>query len=186
MIACLAGVAVGWALLVATMTAVGRSSGDARYLIGWTVLVPVVAGTGVAHCWRTIRRLPLHRNVAAAAVGGLAVIVLIALLVPRMHGLARDLSATRNTDSTARALADAVQQAGGPTTILACGRPAIQTYFVPALAYRLHVHLDQVATTATAPGVSFAVASQSGLAPPLPNGVPFLQVRNWRVVHQCG
>jgi hypothetical protein len=90
-------------------------------------------------------------------------------------------------------LTEIVADAGGHERLLACGTPVTGDFLVPAVAWHLGVHAEQV-ELASAPGsVIFRVHTNPGsrAVPPL-TGVEDVPVRtlgstrDWRIVAACG
>jgi hypothetical protein len=90
-------------------------------------------------------------------------------------------------------LEDLVAQAGGREPLLACGTPVTGDFLVPALAWQLGVHAEQVELESAPGTVIFRVHTNPGsrAVPPL-TGVEDVPVRtlgstrDWRIVAACG
>lgn len=185
-LALLTGAAIGWALLCAVLVGLHRSTGETRYLIGWTASVPVVAGVGVAHAWTLWMRQPVTLRVRWAAVATLMAIAVLAS-VPRLGGLRTDLQATRQHNASLSQLSAAITALGGKEEVVRCGPVGAEPHAVPFLAWSLSRHMSYIRDRAVFPGTTFSVATASGaVVPPSPRTGRHVVVRAWQAWQQCG
>lgn len=136
----LAAVAIGWVLIVATMTQFGYP-GTRRYFAAPAGLFALLGGVGVATLTSRLAR-PWTRVAPAA----LALAVLISAL-PAMRMTGRQVGVARAQDSDIAQLKDAISLAGGREAVLAFGRPAINPWRQPALAWQLNTSLAGIQAT---------------------------------------
>jgi hypothetical protein len=131
--------ALGWLALVMVMTEAGYS-GNERYLLAPTALLYVVGGVGLARLAATMLTTRPGRiaalALAALAIGGSAI-----WAGDRMPFLLRDV---RFQAHVAEDLDTAIRGMGGRDAILACGIPYTNKYLVQLVAWKLHVHGEQV------------------------------------------
>ena len=128
---------------------------------------------------------------AATAVG--AVGLACAFTVPWLESSRRTLSATSWQARMNAQLEPVVNRAGGAARLRACGTPITGAYLVPAVAWRLGVHIRAVHLTPERPGVVFRVHTTRG-ASALPALAPLGDLRglrtlatsaDWRIVAAC-
>lgn len=147
-VAALGIASLAWLALVAAMSEVGYS-GEERYVVPVAAAAAVLAGIGVA--W-AVAAAPTARP-AAEAAGAIAVAALVLLpAAPRLRDGSRDVAYAADLH---RDLALAVADAGGASALRACGRPFAGRYRFPAVAWRLRVHVSDVAMDPRSPGVVF-------------------------------
>jgi hypothetical protein len=137
----LAGVAIGWILLVAVMAQVGYP-GSRRYLLGPATLLAVLAGVGLALVVASVRGSG-PRIAVGAALGG----VILLAAFPTIRESARLVGVARAQDRTLSGLRHAIALAGGRRSVLAAGRPAVNPWLQTALAWELHAPLAGVQAT---------------------------------------
>lgn len=180
----LASIAVGWVLLVAVMTANGYS-GNQRYLIVPVALAIVLAGAGAGRA-----AAALGRGSTATAAGAAAVLAVLFAL-PLAENVRPVLRAVEYQARLVDDLGPAVREAGGAERLLACGRPYSGAYLVPAVAWALHVHGNDVnLAPVRRPAVAFVARTAQGLnpVPPLRGAGARRTVAanaRWRVVEAC-
>jgi hypothetical protein len=131
--------AIGWLALVAVMTEAGYS-GNQRYLLAPTALLYVVGGAGLARLAGALLGTQPGR-IAAGAIAVLAVAGSVIWAADRMPFLLRDV---RFQAHVAADLDVAIDRMGGRDAILACGAPYTNKYLVQLVAWKLHVHGEQV------------------------------------------
>ena len=137
----LALLVVGWVAIVAVMAELGFT-GARRYLIGPAALSCVLAGVGAG--WLVVAAAP--RSLKYAAAGALATAFLgFGLFVLRTD--ARLLSVARLDAEQSEQLSGAVAAAGGPESVVAVGKPAINPYEQTGLAWKLNLPLSEVRGT---------------------------------------
>lgn len=185
----LSAATIGWALLAAALVGLHRSSGEMRYLIGWTVGVPVIAAVGVTHLWSALTRRVSEGKTdwrrARAALVALAVLCIAAVSL-RLEGLRRDLDNTRNYTTVQRDLKTATSTVAVPPLAAPCGAVATEPYSVPALAWLLNRGLQDVGTTTPSRGVVFAEEKSAGqFLPSPPPEDPMAVVHRWYVWRTC-
>ena len=131
--------AVAWLLLVAVMTEAGYS-GNQRYLLAPTALLYVVGAVGfVRLAGRLVADGP--GRIAAAALAVLAIAGSVIWAADRMPFMLRDVHFQA---LVARNLDVAIDEAGGRAALLRCGKPFTNRYLVQLVAWKLHVHGEQV------------------------------------------
>ena len=185
----LVALVAAWTLLVAQMSASGYS-GNARYLVVPAALTIVVAVCGVAGAASALaRRLPVARGVGVVAAAALAAVVVTPWITPVRLSLR---SVSEQARLTAQ-LGQVVRRAGGAAALRRCGDVATGAYLVPAVAWQLGLHIDQVHLVATDPGTVLRVRTNPR-SPSVPTLLPLAgaPVRtlafasDWRVVTTCG
>lgn len=189
-IAIIAAATTVWALAVAGPVAAGASSGDARYLIGWTVGVPVVGAVGAAEALGVLAARLQHRLPQPLVAGLIACLAVLSAgaCIPRLAGMHRDLAGVRAHSGSYRALYATIGAVGGPNAVRACGGRVVagtEPHAVPVLAWKLHVHLNQVAIQAVVPGTTFALSAAPRLVPAPPPGPPTAASPPWRAWQVC-
>jgi 4-amino-4-deoxy-L-arabinose transferase-like glycosyltransferase len=133
-------VAVGWVLIVATMTQLGYP-GTRRYFAAPAALLALLAGVATARLLR--RTSPPVARVAAPA---LALLIAVSALSTVMS-TARTVGVARTQDRDLAQLREAVALAGGRDAVLAVGRPAVNPARQSALAWLLNAPLGRVQAT---------------------------------------
>jgi len=180
-------VALAWIALVAYMTSDGFS-GNQRYLVTPVALLCVAGAAGLG--WAAARlRIP-QRGIAGAVAAGAAFLL---LLSPDLPELDRTWSGVIYQGELHAQLEDVVAEAGGRERLLACGTPVTGDFLVPALAWQLGVHAEEVELQSAPDTFIFRVHTNPGsrAVPPL-TGVEDVPVRtlaatrDWRVVAACG
>ncbi len=172
---------LGWFVIVAAMTQAGFSGND-RYLVLGAALVDIAGA--VAFGWGAVAlaRWVVRRRPSAGAgaeawalrSGAMALVLLVFLFVPnwvgsnlisiqRTHGILV-YQARLRTDA-----ANAVQELGGPSKVLACGTVMTEGFQVPMIAYDLGVHILRVESSPAsnlplppAPNVVFQARANRG------------------------
>lgn len=192
---------LGWLAVVASMAQLGFS-GEERYALPGAALMALAGGAGVglgasrAQGWLRGRRDATRTGRAAAAralATRTAMPAAYALLVAALiTGIDRP-SSVRGEQvwraSLAGHLERAVRLAGGPGTVLDCGRPYVGRFRGTLLAYRLGVPKRRVGFSPQAPGVVFRSRLQPrhALRPEHPQGFRTLaEAGHWQVVIHCG
>jgi hypothetical protein len=136
----LAGCAVAWTAVVAAMAARGYG-GLPRFVFMASALDSVAAGIGAAVVIRELAR----RNLVAGRALALAASAAFAFgALPNGRLLPADLAGIDKVADTDAALADSVQTAGGPGSVLRCGSPTTPWYVVTAVAWDLGVAANDV------------------------------------------
>jgi hypothetical protein len=131
--------AVAWVVLVAVMTEAGYS-GNQRYLLAPTALFYVVGAAGLARLAATLMADGPGR-IAAAALAVLAIGGSVIWAADRMPFMLRDV---RFQARVAQNIDVAIDEAGGRAALVRCGRPFTNRYLVQLVAWKLHVHGEQV------------------------------------------
>ncbi|HEY8527378.1 MAG TPA: hypothetical protein VIL48_20600 [Acidimicrobiales bacterium] len=167
----LAGGALAWFALVVGMSVALRYAALSRFLLPGAVLLCVLAGIGAVRAvtWAAERAVGAvaspagtdrrRRRVAVAGAVAVAVIGSLPAVLPRVlafGALADEIAMRARLE---RSLDEALDRAGGPDAVLACGRVVISTSDVPrmALAWKLAVPLHDVDRRLRGePGVVFA------------------------------
>jgi hypothetical protein len=150
----LAGAALVWFSLVAAMSVALGYAALSRFLLPGAALLCVLAGVGAARAIAAVRP-------GAGRVAVVAIVLLGSLpaVVPRVLALDTLADGIETRARLERSLDAALNRAGGPDAVLACGRVAIDPSDVPrmALAWKLGVPLGEVRRRlGDAPGVFFA------------------------------
>jgi hypothetical protein len=189
----LAAFVIAWVALIAVMTERGFS-GNPRYLMPATAMACVLAGVGWAWILRALdsllaRFISNGRALQAVRVG--ALVLIVAAVAPYALSRAKQLrvvfqqlhyQAIKNGD-----LDKAVASVGGRAKILACGHPSTGSFEVPAVAWHIDVHIDEVSNHPQYPGLVFQTrATRRGKpAPVLPGTLRYRQLTNvgtWQTV----
>jgi hypothetical protein len=131
--------AVAWLVLVAVMTEAGYS-GNQRYLLAPTALLYVVGAAGLARL-AGARFVDGPGRIAAAALAVLAIGGSVIWAADRFPFMLRDV---RFQARVAHNLDVAIAEAGGRDALLRCGNPFTNKYLVQLVAWKLHVHGEQV------------------------------------------
>ncbi len=179
---CLAAGGLAWLALVAGMSELGYS-GEARYLVPAAALTCVVGGTGAARLVEVVRAPAMRRAAAAAVVAALALAAGLAL--PRARDAADHLAYAAELH---RDLGAAVERAGGPARLRACGSPAAGRYRFPAVAWRVGVPISALGLEPRRPGVVFRSRLTRGSPPePVVDGAftPLASAGAWDVLGAC-
>jgi hypothetical protein len=133
----IAGVAVGWIVLVAAMTSNGFS-GNLRYLIPPASLLIVLGAAGIV---RAARPLTQARPLA---LGALAVALVVAFAFQDVDELDDQVRSVDYQATNTDALPDVIEQAGGAAFLRRCGHAYTNPFLVPQVAWYLDVHAQQV------------------------------------------
>jgi Tfp pilus assembly protein PilX len=185
----LAALAVAWVALVAAMTVRGFS-GNERYLVVPAALLIVLGAAGVVWAARALLGSRLRRLSAAASVA--AAVALAALFVAADVGkLGHTLSGIEYQADAYHDLGDAIEQAGGAARLNACGHAFAGAFFVPQVAWRLGVPIEQVDLEPEGRAVVFhvrTVAVAKRPSPRLAAGGPNVLAREgaWTITADCG
>lgn len=175
----LAALTLAWIALVAVLTVFGYA-GLERFLLPAGAMGCVLAGIGAAGIVRAA-----SGRVVAYGLGALLVAVTGAFALPRAAASMSDVRAG-DGDVALRALDLAIAAAGGRGRLRACGTPVVNGALLPALAWRLRTHLDEVRPEAGAPPyVAFAAAPTLFTGPPpasRPGERALAAAEPWRVV----
>lgn len=183
-VALIAAATAGWVLLVAVMTANGYS-GNQRYLIVPAALVIVLAAVGAG---RVLAMLGPRSAIAGAA---LAAALVAAFAIPPANRLERVLSGTTYQARLIDELGPLVATAGGAAKLRACGHAYSGAYLVPAVAWHLRVHTNDVGfQPAGPPAVVFRSQTTRSSSPVPPLGVlssahTIATGSRWRIVGTC-
>jgi hypothetical protein len=168
--------------IVAVMTEAGYS-GNLRYLVLPAGLAAVVAGAGFARA----------ASLAGRARTPAALLLLVATLpslVPRAHDVDHQRGALAYQAHLYDDLGMAVERAGGPERVLSCGKPFTGRFQVPAVAWRLDVHLRRVGLDPSPPAVVFR-ARPTQHERPVPGlgaargAQPIARAGAWTVLASC-
>jgi hypothetical protein len=179
----LGGMATGLMVAVAAMTQAGFA-GNLRYVALPAALVCVLAGAFWVELVRDAgRRLGVGAAVALALLA--AAFGLAGVARSDAPGqLGRDLRQVRDEAWSNQGLQATVTQAGGAAAVRASCAPVYAPPFeVPAVAWSLGVHLEDVLTFASAPGTTVApLGSPLARDPRFPRAV---RGDRWAVARQC-
>jgi hypothetical protein len=111
----------------------------------------------------------------------------VPFLAPRVRNQHRLASQLRYQARITDDLHAAVDRVGGAGVVRACGQASTGNYEVPALAWRLDVHIHAVAVNAVTPGLVFQSKSTRGapasprVPPSRPPYRPLAHTGVWRV-----
>jgi hypothetical protein len=173
----LAAMATILMVAVAAMTE-GGFAGNLRYVALPAALVCVLAGAGWVEVVRGARRW-----------GPLVALLLVAAAVPFVNADVTKLRAdreltVRESDFYGPNLKAVIAKAGGEERIKACGGVFTGPFQVPSLAWRLHMHTDQLEIFAFGPGTALAMGSTHlSVDPRYPE---ITKTRHWIVGSTCG
>jgi hypothetical protein len=168
-------------IAVAAMTQ-GGFAGNLRYVALPAALICVLAGAG----WVDLVRLTRARVGLAAAVALTAVIA--AAWFPFVRTDVNDLRADRaltiiEANFYGPNLTATIAKAGGESRIKSCGRVFTGPFQVPSVAWRLHVHANQIDIFAFGPGMALSMgATHLSVDPRYPE---ITKTRHWIVGSSC-
>lgn len=184
----LAGLAVGWILLVAVMTEAGYA-GNQRYLVAPAAILCVLGGVGLSWAAGDLAvRAGRHGRTVVAAIGGatVALIVVGALsaLPDTLRGIGYQVEIADQVDG-------AIEAAGGAERLKDCGHIYTNAYTVPLVAWNLRLHTNEVGFRPAYPAAILRVAHVRNQRPrPLPIRLPGGRVvarhGAWTVALACG
>jgi hypothetical protein len=169
-------------VVVAAMTQ-GGFAGNLRYVALPASILCVLAGAG----WVDLVRLARARYGLVAGVAMTAAIV--AFWVPYANTDRNDLKADREltlkeADFYGPNLKTVIAKAGGEDRIKSCGHVFSGPFQVPSVAWRLHMHADQVEIFAFGPGTALSMgATHLSVDPRYPE---ITKTRHWIVGSSCG
>jgi hypothetical protein len=141
----LAGIGVAWILLVAVMTERGYA-GNQRYLIVTTAALCVLGGVGIGRIFDGIRQAVADRSSArtglrvALGVFAVGLVALSPVIKAKVENVDKTLDKLRYEASLWHTLPGVIDEAGGPTKILACGNIYSGPFQTQMVAYQLGVH----------------------------------------------
>jgi hypothetical protein len=185
----LAGLALGWTMVVATMAEMGYA-GRRRYLALAAAIMCVVAAIALV---TMISRLPLQR-IRQMALGGAVLAFLLFGFSPARADY-RLISLAAEQKSQNDELGDAVVRAGGPERVAMLGSAVINPFLHTALAWKLDQPLRRVRATWSSsrrkpnwstPAVLFRAPPRlAGPRPAIPRDIVTRQIARagrWRVM----
>ncbi len=173
----LAAMATILMVAVAAMTE-GGFAGNLRYVALPAALVCVLAGAGWVEVVRGARRW-----------GPLVAVVLAAAAIPFVNAdvgkLKEDRELTvRESDFYGPNLKTVIAKAGGEDKIKSCGHVFSGPFQVPSVAWRLHLHSNEVEIFAFGPGTALSMgATHLSVDPRYPE---ITKTRHWIVGSSCG
>ena len=173
----LAAMATVLMIAVAAMTQ-GGFAGNLRYVALPAALVCVLAGAGWVELVRGARRWgPLVAAVLAVAA--------IPFVNADLDKLKDDRALTCcESDFYGPNLKAVIAKAGGEDAIKSCGDVFSGPFQVPSVAWRLHLHADQVEIFAFGPGTALSMgATHLSVDPRYPE---ITKTRHWVVGSSCG
>ena len=141
----LAGIGIAWILLVAVMTERGYA-GNQRYLIVTTAALCVLGGVGIGRIFDGIRQAVAGKTSArtglrvALAVFAVGLVALSPVIKAKVENVDKTLDKLRYEASLWHTLPGVIDEAGGPTKILACGNIYSGPFQTQMVAYQLGVH----------------------------------------------
>lgn len=151
-------IAVSWILLVAFMTEQGYA-GNQRYLVVTTAAICVLGGIGVARLFTAIESAVAGRTGSArtglrvaSAVFLLGVLALSPVIKSKVDNVSATLDELRYEASLWHSLPGAIDRAGGPERLLACGSVYSGPFQTQMVAYQLGVHGIEVGALGKLPG----------------------------------
>lgn len=172
--------ALAWTGVVAVMTERGFS-GNARYMIAPVALTCIAGGLGWARAFALAGRF----GPAASRTGAIAAVAIAAvLLISPAELLPGNARAVRSEARLMDALSGAVERAGGPAHLRACGSITTGPFQVTPLAWRVDTHIRRIDLVPTVPGTVF----RSGPMPRDIPGAPPIAVGDprWKAVARSG
>jgi hypothetical protein len=178
----LAAMATILMIAVALMTEAGFA-GNLRYVALPAALVCVLAGAGWVAVvrWARARRGPR----AAAAVAALLAAGAVPYAVDDVDKLRYDWELVEwESNFYGPNLKSAIAKGGGVEQIKSCGKVFSGRFQVPSVAWRLHVHLNEVEIFPFGPGTALAMGSR-----PLsfdPRYPEYTKTQHWIVGSSCG
>jgi hypothetical protein len=173
----LAAMAMILMVAVAAMTE-GGFAGNLRYVALPAALVCVLAGAGWVEVVRGARRW-----------GPLVAVVLVATAVPFVAADWQKLREYRaltaiESDFYGPNLKAVIAKAGGEERVKSCGGVFSGPFQVPSVAWRLHLHVNQVDIFAFGPGTALSMgATHLSVDPRYPE---ITKTRHWIVGSTCG
>ncbi len=179
---------LGWIATVAVMSERGYT-GNPRYLLPAAAFVCVLAGVGAA--WlaglaEVYAERRWTRPGATRAAGVAVSVVLLAALVPSasraVDRIDSDADRIRSEREISTDLDAALARVGGRDRALACGRVFTGSFEFPMLAWALEIHLRDLATVPTPPGIVFR--ARPGPTPERPFELSTRTAR-WEVFEAC-
>jgi hypothetical protein len=182
----LAALGTAWIGLVAVMTIRGFS-GNERYLIAPGALLIVAGAAGIV--W-AVQLLLARRGAAIVA----PVAVAVAMALAAVAFAAQDGDEAKPTldqvEYQAQLIDDldrVVGDAGGAKRLRACGHAYTGPFLVPAVAWRLHLHGEQVDLQPRRPDVTFHVRTvrRSRFVPRVRSGRQLARRGGWVLTANC-
>jgi hypothetical protein len=173
----LAAMATILMVAVAAMTE-GGFAGNLRYVALPAALVCVLAGAGWVEVVRGARRwAPLVAVLLAAAA--------VPFVIADVQKLREDRALTvTESDFYGPNLEAVIAKAGGEAHIKSCGSVITGPFQVPSVAWRLHLHTDQLEIFAFGPGTALAMGStRLSVDPRYPE---ITKTSHWIVGSSCG
>ena len=179
----LAALGASWIGLVAVMTIRGFS-GNQRYLIAPGALLIVAGAAGIVWALQlAIRRRTGPRLAVAAAMAAAAV----AFAAQDGGELGPTLEQSEYQADLAHDLDRVVEEAGGAKRLRGCGNAYTGPFLVPAVAWELRLHAEQVDLEPRRPDVTFHVRTLRGsrLVPRVRGGRMLAREGGWVVTANC-
>jgi hypothetical protein len=173
----LAAMATILMVAVAAMTQAGFA-GNLRYVALPAALVCVLAGAGWVEVVRASRRW-------APLVAVLLAVAASPFVAADLHKLSEDRRQTlTESNFYGPNLKAVIAKAGGEAKIKSCGTVFSGPFQVPSLAWRLHLHLNQVVIFPFGPGTALSMgATHLSVDPRYPE---ITKTRHWIVGSTCG
>ena len=183
----LLALAAAWTLLVALMTVRGFS-GNQRYLVVPAALLIVVGAAGIVSALALVLPRLRRARFAVAVAGG--VLLAVAFVARDAGELPVTLRSVEYQVDLTDDLKPLIAEAGGAEALLACGRAYTGPFLVPAVAWRLGVHMKDVRLEPEPPAVVFhvkTVPTVRWFSPGLRAGGPQTLARRggWVVTADC-
>jgi hypothetical protein len=173
----LATVAISLTVAVALMTEAGFA-GNLRYVALPAALVCVLAGVGWVEVVRSARRWAPLAAVALAVWS-------IPYIADDIQSLKEDREQTMFWSTFyGPNLKAAIADAGGEAKIKSCGHVFSGPFQVPAVAWRLHLHTDQVEISTFGPGTALAMGGTHLAGDP--RYPEYSRTQDWIIGSSCG
>jgi len=173
-----AAAGLGWIGLVALMSEAGFS-GEERYHLPGAAALAVTGAAGLLHCDARLLSRSATAAVALAVLAGVAV---------RVASVPAEAERLARADRMAGDLALAVDAAGGPAALRACGPVHTGRFRGPIVAWHLEMHKAAVGFEPAVPGVVLRSRLQPGAAvtPGLPAGFSDgHRIGEWEIATAC-
>lgn len=136
--------ALAWAVLVVAMSVFLGYAALSRFLLPAGAVLCVLAGVGLVWCYDAV-----PRGAARVALVVVAMLVSAPLVLPRVAGLGGQVAGVAERQRMERSLRIAIDRAGGPDAVTACGTVVADRVDLPqaVLAWELDLPLHDVHST---------------------------------------
>ena len=179
----LAALGASWIGLVAVMTIRGFS-GNQRYLIAPGALLLVAGAAGIV--W-TVQLAVRQRTGPPLAVAAAMLAAAVLFVVQDSGELRPTLQQSEYQADLAHDLDRVIEEAGGAKRLRDCGHAYTGPFLVPAVAWELHLHAEQVDLEPRRPDVTFHVRTLRGsrLTPGVRGGRELGREGGWVLTANC-